>query len=141
MSSIEPKTLIASKHENMAKNSKQFNLAELDYFLYVQLDPPLSSKWYLYRIEEKMKDGSLKKIPFPNTVKRESPTWLKFATDYINKSIGLHSYKLTFVDRETDISISLWFSYSIQNDNPDKPYVYMEREKDKTECDYEVCEK
>lgn len=138
MNTLEPKTLIASTYEEISKNSKIFNLAELDYFLYVKLEPPLSSEWYLYRIEEKMKDGSLKKIHFPDTVRKESPTWLKFTTDFINKEIGMHTYKITFVDTKTDVLISLWFAYIIQNDNPDKPYVYMNREEEKPICGKEV---
>ncbi len=134
MQTLEPKTLIASSYENISKNSLVINLAELDYFLYVKLEPPLTSQWYLYRIEEKMKDGSLKKMRFPETVRKESPTWLRFKTDFINKEIGMHQYKVTFVDTVTDVSTSLWFAYIIQNDNPDKPYVYMEREDDDKEC-------
>lgn len=129
MINVEPKTLTATSHGDMAKNNKVFNLAELDYFLYVRLEPPLSTAWYLYRIEEKQKDGTLKEMPFDKTVKRESPTWLKFKTDFINKEIGLHIYKVTFVNTVTDVLASLWFSYTIQNDNPDKPYVYMTRDK------------
>ncbi len=134
MQTLEPKTLIASSYETISKNSLVINLAELDYFLYVKLEPPLTSQWYLYRIEEKMKDGSLKKMRFPETVRKESPTWLRFKTDFINKEIGMHQYKVTFVDTVTDVSTSLWFAYIIQNDNPDKPYVYMEREDDDKEC-------
>jgi len=106
----------------------------LDYFLYVKIEPPLSSEWFLYRIEEKQKDGTLKKMSFPNTVTKESPTWLKFETDFINKEIGMHSYKITFVNRVTDVLLSLWFAYHIQSDNPDKPYVYMKREEEQKPC-------
>lgn len=134
MNNLEPKHLIAASHDDIAKNNKVFNLSELDYFLYVQLEPPLSSKWYLYRVEEKLKDGSLRGVIFPDTVRKESPTWLKLTTTLINKEIGLHIYKLTFVDTETDVLTSLWFSYTIQNDNPDKPYVYMERNSEEQDC-------
>lgn len=138
MKTLEPKTLIASTYEEISRNSKVLNLAELDYFLYVKLEPPLTSEWYLYRIEEKTKDGTLKKMRFPDTVRKESPTWLKFTTDFINKEIGMHSYKITFVDTVTDVLTSLWFAYIIQSDNPDKPYVYMKREEEKPSCGNEV---
>ena len=138
MNNLEPKSLIAASYEDMPKNNKVFNLAELDYFLYVKLEPPLSSAWYLYRIEEKQKDGTLHRMHFPDTVRKESPTWLKFTTDFINKEIGLHIYKITFVDTVTDVVTSLWFSYTIQNDNPDKPYVYMKRDEEDKECWCEV---
>ena len=134
MENLEPKTLVASSYEELSKHSMIFNLAELDYFLYVKIDPPLSRAWYLYRIEEKLKDGTLKEMMFPATVRKESPTWLKFKTDFINKEIGMHTYKVTFVDTATDVLLSLWFAYIIQNDNPDKPYVYMKREEEKPVC-------
>lgn len=138
MKTLEPKTLVAAAYEDISKNSRVLNLAELDYFLYVKLEPPLTSEWYLYRIEEKQKDGTLKQLHFPSTVRKESPTWLKFTTDFINKEIGMHTYKVTFVDTVTDVLVSLWFAYIIQNDNPDKPYVYMNREEEKPVCGKEV---
>lgn len=131
----EPKTLIASTHKDIGRNNKVFNLAELEYFLYVQLEPPLSTVWYMYKVEEKQKDGTLKELaPFQDAVERESPTWLKFRTDFLNKEIGLHVYKLTFVDTITNTLVTLWFSYTIQSDNPDKPYVYMNRKESNQHC-------
>ena len=122
-----PKSLVASSHENIARNCKVFNINELDYFLWVKIEPPLSSSYYLYKIEEVKQDG-LHEVMFKNMFVRESPTWMKIAKDYLNLDIGQHAYKMSFVNTETDILVSLYFSYIIQNDNPDKPYVYMNRE-------------
>lgn len=129
MSNLEPKTLVATKHDNMAKYRKVFNLTEVEYYLYVKLEPPLVNIWYLYKVEEKTKDGSLIAMPISSgEVVRQSPTWLRFQTNFMNTSVGLHVYKLTFVHTVTNIVATLWFSYTIQNDNPDKPYIYMKRE-------------
>lgn len=129
MSNLEPKTLVATKHDNMAKYRKVFNLTEIEYYLYVKLEPPLVNIWYLYKVEEKTKDGSLIAMPISSgEVVRQSPTWLRFQTNFMNTSVGLHIYKLTFVHTVTNIVATLWFSYTIQNDNPDKPYIYMKRE-------------
>lgn len=129
MSNLEPKTLVATKHDDMFRYRKVFNLTEIDYYLYVKLEPPLASIWYLYKVEEKMKDGSLVELPISSgEVVRQSPTWLKFQTNFIDTSVGLHVYKLTFVHTVTNIVATLWFSYTIQNDNPDKPYIYMKRD-------------
>ena len=129
MSNLEPKTLVATKHDDMFRYRKVFNLTEIDYYLYVKLEPPLASIWYLYKVEEKMKDGSLVELPISSgEVVRQSPTWLKFQTNFIDTSVGLHVYKLTFVHTITNVVATLWFSYTIQNDNPDKPYIYMKRD-------------
>ena len=129
MSNLEPKTLVATKHDDMFRYRKVFNLTEIDYYLYVKLEPPLASIWYLYKVEEKMKDGSLVELQISSgEVVRQSPTWLKFQTNFIDTSVGLHVYKFTFVHTITNVVATLWFSYTIQNDNPDKPYIYMKRD-------------
>lgn len=129
MNNLEPKTLTAAQHRDIAKYRKVFNLDELEYYMYVKLDPPLSNEYFLNSVEEKLEDGTLREIAhFRDVVQRESPTWLKIKTDFMDKRIGLHVYKLTFADTVTNVVSSLWFSYRIQSDNPDKPYVYMERE-------------
>ena len=37
-------------------------------------------------------------------------------------------YKLMMVDRCTDTDFSLYISYFIQDNNPEKPYVYMHKD-------------
>lgn len=54
--------------------------------------------------------------------------WLKIPTDILDLSTGSKVYK---IDLETQCSkdpITLYFGYVIQDDNPDKSYVYMNQE-------------
>ena len=47
---------------------------------------------------------------------------------YLNLKSGKHTYRLMFVERYTDTDFSLYFSYIIQDDSPEKPYVYMKED-------------
>lgn len=53
--------------------------------------------------------------------------WLRVPVDVLNKDIGQHTYKLHFVNIHTSLELDLYIQYIIQDDNPDKPYIYMNR--------------
>lgn len=122
------KTLAAVPFKDLAAECKVFNLNEFSYFLWVRLTPPLPYEYYLYRVEE-VKE-TLQKVPFPGAFMYESPTWMKVKTDFINKEIGQHTYKLTYINRISGVELPLYFRYIVQSDNPDKPYVYMHRDEE-----------
>lgn len=52
--------------------------------------------------------------------------WLDIPTEHLNLSAGYHMYKIVFCDNITNIGCTLYFAYNIQDDNPDKPYDYMD---------------
>lgn len=54
--------------------------------------------------------------------------WLKIKFNTLNTDIGMHIYRISLFNNYTEDSGSLYFSYQIQNSNPDKPYIYMNRE-------------
>lgn len=59
--------------------------------------------------------------------------WLDIPSEKLNLMAGYHIYKIVFSDNITGIACVLYFAYNIQDDNPDKPYDYMDpiREKQK----------
>lgn len=53
--------------------------------------------------------------------------WLKLPAATINLVPGFHMYEFIFDNKEMDVSQRFYFCYYMQVNNPDKPYVYMER--------------
>lgn len=117
-------TLQACGYEDLAKHSKVFNLSTLNYHLWIYLNPETVREAYFYKAEEIGPEADNSRI-FEDTFQREGQCWIRVNMEYLNLKPGKHTIRLMFVDRYTDTDFSLYFSYIIQNDNPEKPYVYM----------------
>lgn len=52
--------------------------------------------------------------------------WYKFKSELLNMETGYHQYRMSFRNNFTGDTCLLYFAYIIQNNNPDKPYYYME---------------
>lgn len=51
--------------------------------------------------------------------------WLDIDVSALNLDIGHHNYQLKYFNHEFGTYVILYFTYIIQNDNPDRPYYYM----------------
>lgn len=116
-------TLQSCRYEDLAKYCKVFNLSTLDYHLWIYLNPETVRESYFYQAEEIGPEADNSKI-FEDTFQREG-CWIRVNMQYLNLKSGKHTYRLMFVERYTDTDFSLYFSYIIQDDSPEKPYVYM----------------
>jgi len=116
--------LEACAYEDLAKHSKVFNLSTLNYHLWIYLNPETVRDAYFIEAEEVGPNADNSKL-FPDTFIRESQCWIRANMEYLDLKPGKHTIKLSMVDRFTDTDFSLYASYFIQDDNPDKPYVYM----------------
>lgn len=119
--------LESSTYENISKHCKVFNLSTLNYHLNVYLNPETVREAYFIEAKEIGPKADNSKI-FPDTFRRVAQCWLQVNMEYLNTRVGKHTYKLDFVDRFTDTDFSLYFSYIIQDDTPEKPYVYMKKD-------------
>lgn len=123
-------TLTSCKYSDLAKHSKVINPCELDYFLWVYLNPEAVRDAYFNYACELSDDP----VPtFPDTFRRASTSWIQIRSDHLNKEIGLHIYKFCFIDRYTGDEFSLYMNYIIQREDQDKPYIYMHSNNDNTQ--------
>jgi hypothetical protein len=53
--------------------------------------------------------------------------WLIINPEGLDKSAGFHMIQFTFMNNKLNVYQSFYFSYISQVDNPDKPYIYMNR--------------
>ena len=51
--------------------------------------------------------------------------WVDVPVTSLNLASGYHAYTMQFVSKHTKFTINLYFSYTIQDDNPDRPYLYL----------------
>lgn len=114
-------------HSEFRQYTRIINVDDLEYFIWLKIPTDISNRCELFQIDEILPT----KQEFDHTIftKREcGKPWIRVITEMLNKSIGQHIYKFSFIDRNTDEIETLYFSYIIHNDNPDKPYIYMRRE-------------
>lgn len=61
----------------------------------------------------------------------ENNPWIDISTEAMNLSAGSHLYQFAFRDTRFGEMMYLYLYYNLQDDNPDKPYIYMDRGSDK----------
>lgn len=116
--------LESCKYDDLPKYTKVFNTAEIEYHLWIYLNPEDVRDTYFEEAKE-IGPNADNSSTLPDTFVRDSQCWIRAVTDQINTAPGKHTIKLMFVNRYTDTDFSLYVSYYIQNDDPEKPYVYM----------------
>lgn len=130
--------LEACKYDDLAKHTKVFNKNELEYHLWIYLNPEDVRDAYFDSAKEIGPDADNSRI-YPDTFTRESQCWIRANTDWLSASPGKHTFKLSMIDRFTDTDFSLYVSFYIQDDNPEKPYVYMHKDEDGAEASEPIC--
>ncbi len=127
MSDYPVTKLEACRYKDISSNTKVFNLQSLDSIIWVHLPEDVSIYCELYQID--IIGDTNKEVPISRYIHREcNRPWIKINKEALDTSIGQHIYKLSFIDTSTEIIYSLFFSYIIQDDNPDRPYIYMNRD-------------
>lgn len=118
--------LDAVTHSQITSFSKVFSFTEVLPSLYIRIPVEIARHFELSQVSE-IRDTE--NIISTEDLWEHDPfrIWFRFNTDKLNMDTGHHVYKLLFVNRIDNESCILYFSYVIQNNNPDKPYNYMEK--------------
>lgn len=125
--------LDAVPHKDVASASKVFSLQEVEYFLFVRIDATIAKVFTLYQVDE-ITDEAEFVCPMELWEHDPGRIWYKFHTDKLNLTTGYHTYRLSFVNTYTNDNLLLYIAYVIQNNKPDKPYMYMDKENRKCNC-------
>lgn len=126
--------LDATSYDKVYSTNKIFNLDAVEYYLWIKLPTALSCDYKLLNIIQIEKsnrcDGSCcikckneQEIPH-DYYHRERNVWIQIIFPALDQDIGKHIYRMEFLTPFEDV-ISFYFSYIIQNDHPDQPYIYM----------------
>lgn len=70
-------------------------------------------------------------VDFTDQVTRdEHKPWIDISRTILDLNPGQHTYRMTFGKLECKLKATCWFSYIIQENHPEKPYIYMKRDED-----------
>lgn len=106
------------------ENTPVFNLNQIEHDIFIYLEPEICRPLQLFQMDN-IDSTESKEISLSGFVEREGTCWLRIKSEILDLNGGQHVYKLSFVDSITNDVVPLFFSYIIQDDNPEKPYVYM----------------
>ena len=119
----EDRVLVAVPQSNLYSSNQVFNLKRFGPEIYVQIQGFVNSHYRLMRIYNL---ETLEDVGHYEYDELRRP-WVDISVDCLEKSIGLHTYVLEFINPDTGDTFYQYFNYTIQDDDPDKPYIYMER--------------
>lgn len=112
---------VAGDYEDIGVNSIVYNKKSLSEFMWVEL-PRLAKNFIVAAITQiqPMQSESLD----ISQVSQEN-IWLKIPVALIDVTAGQKIYKMQLKHNSLEDTMTLYFSYIIQDDEPDKSYVYM----------------
>ena len=62
------------------------------------------------------------------TTRDEHKPWIDISSSILDTNVGQHTYRMTFYNLGGKLKATCWFSYIIQDNHPEKPYIYMNRD-------------
>ena len=115
--------------------SKVFSIAQVEKILYIRVHPEIAKQFELDSVTEiKEKNKTLSKKACTHDTSR---IWYKFDPEYLNLKAGYHQYRMEFTNITTGDACQLYFAYTIQDNDPEKPYYYMENARKYLDTDTE----
>ena len=125
---VPVQTLEVCEYKQVHTHCEIINLHNLEYYTYLHL-PETARGCRLFEIYSFLpyKEENCDEL-LSSVWKEPGKPWIRIDSDQLDKSVGMHVYKLSFVNLSTKDVFSLYFAYIIQNDDPEKPYIYMDRD-------------
>ena len=120
-------TIIQSSHMmDLSRHSHVFNIRNFADTICVKLPDDFPRDFEMVGLYNLETD---KDIDFEDYVEQIIyKPWVDFKKSVLDTSIGQHTYRMDFLKKGFNIGATCWFSYIIQDNNPEKPYVYMKRD-------------
>jgi len=118
-------SLEAVPHTELALNTKIFNIHDMEYYLWVRVDPSFAKTYRLYEFDEVDLEKDIS-FEIKDICQHESGRiWYRFNSMLLDRTPGQHVYRMHMINTITNVTISLYFSYIVQREDTDKPYIYM----------------
>lgn len=126
MDNLYFKSKLLPYDESLAHNLI-LNTNQIEYYIWLEIPSEITLSCVLVEVYDITLNKEVAKcrVPYHQYIKREDrKPWLQIGTDMFDLSPGQHMYRFQFVNTSTDDIISLYFTYTIQTDTPNKPYIY-----------------
>ena len=115
----------------MPLNTKIYNSKDFSEIVCIKLPPQMPRDMDLTEIYNL---NASEDVDFADQVTRdEHRPWVDISSNILDLTSGQHVYRMTFSKPECKLNATCWFSYIIQDNNPEKPYIYMNREENSEE--------
>ena len=108
-------------------NYKVIHIGDVDYYVYINIPIEIAAECKLFQLESISPKVKLHPLNI-GICAPDQRLWVQINTNVLDMEEGLHLYKLSYVNKYTNDVIGLYFGYIVQNDNPEKPYIYMHTE-------------
>lgn len=118
-------SLDAVLHKDLANATKLFSIHDMEYFLWIKIDPEIARYFELYELDEVDINKKYDLTVDEFCTHEPHRIWYKFNSMLLNRDPGQHVYRMHMVNKMTGNTISLYFSYIVQREDPAKPYIYM----------------
>ena len=105
-------------------NSPILNKGNIQEFIWVYIPHEFSTGYVVTSIEHKHKN-EYEPLDLAYVERDHYYPWIKIIAEKLVQDVGQHIYRLILTHETTLESVTLYFSYTIQNDDPEKPYYYM----------------
>lgn len=110
-------------------NTAVINKNGIEFYIWLKLPDDTCNQLSLFEVIDFNYASGPKNIDFSTKLFRENHRpWIRLESSMLNLDVGYHIFRFRFVDIDLDDYISFYFSYVVQDDNPDKPYMYMTRD-------------
>lgn len=117
-------------YDDAIQYAKIINLNTVEYKWSVFIPHHLPLDLSLYELKQIVPASSPQEYPMSQVVRDGKRRWIDLYTSIIDRSPGLHIYRASFVNTKTDETCYKFLSYKIQDDSPERPYIYMNRNKE-----------
>lgn len=109
-------------------NTVIYNSKDVSEIICIKLPPEMPRDMNLAEIYNL---NSSEDVDFTDYVTRnEYRPWVDIQSSILDLTAGQHVYRMTFAKTDCKLKATCWFSYIIQDNNPEKPYIYMDRSED-----------
>lgn len=112
---------VACDYTEVPQNSPIYNTKELEDVFWVKL-PAITSNFLLDSLDQ-IQPATNPVSALPEIMKEN--IWLRIPTSLLDTTVGNKIYKVGLSHKCLEDTMTVYFGYTIQNDDPDKPYVYM----------------
>lgn len=103
-----------------------FNLQSLDYLIHIHLPQDKMHYKAVYKVEELSPQS---RVLIESVDYHIDHLWVDLHSDTLSKEIGLHKYAIRLVDTKTNDTTTFFTQFILQDDHPETPYIYMNRNK------------
>ena len=97
---------------------------DVEYFLYIHIPVEISRYYEVFQLDQVSPVAKCMDMSFGIFREARKP-WIRIISKLLDWTIGLHTYRLSLVNRISNDTTCLYFGYILQDNHPEQPYIYM----------------